>query len=266
MVVFILGCNATKIPSERYKQYEYYKSIAFENNQLKIDLKNPLHCPLRIWVFDDSNYLQATFDEINPIELGSKSDTLLVFSNIHRFEDKIHFSSLLGSTSKQIETIKIELPFPRNKKYRIIQGNNTDHTHNTDYSKYAVDFHLKIKDTICAATSGFVVGVIDKYKHGGKGNEWEPFGNYITIYDPRSGIFTQYVHLVMNGSLVKIGDEIKSGQPIALSGNTGQSDIAHLHFNCLIPVNSNDGLKSIPFESIEGYKSEELKKNDIVKK
>jgi len=39
-----------------------------------------------------------------------------------------------------------------------------------------------------------------------------------------------------------------------------------LHFNCLVPVNSNDGLKSIPFEFIEGYKSKNLKKNDIVRK
>ena len=66
---------------------------------------------------------------------------------------------------------------------------------------------------------------------------------------------------------MKIGDSIKRGQPIALSGKTGQTDIEHLHFNCLIPVNDNvDGMKSIPIEFIEGYKSVDLKKNDIVKK
>lgn len=99
---------------------------------------------------------------------------------------------------------------------------------------------------------------------GGIGKEWKTFGNFITIYKPNSGLFIQYVHLAENGSLVEIGDEIQSGQSIALSGDTGQRDIEHLHFNCLIPVNTNDGLKSIPIEFIEGYKSEELKKDDLV--
>lgn len=264
VLIFVMGCKSSELPTEKYAQYEYHKSFTFENNELKIELKNPLNSPLRIWIFDDNKALQSNFNEINPILLESKADTLLIFSNIDSFENNLNFSSRLGSTSKQIENIKIELPFPKNKKYRIIQGNNSDYTHNTDWSRYAVDFNLKINDTISSATSGYVVGVVDKYKYGGKGDEWKNFGNYITIYDPNSGLFTQYVHLVENGSLVKIGDEIESGQPIALSGKTGQTDIEHLHFNCLIPANNNDGLKSIPFEFIEGYNSEELKKNDII--
>jgi murein DD-endopeptidase MepM/ murein hydrolase activator NlpD len=260
------GCKPSKLPDERFAQYDYYKSFNIENNELKIELKNPLNCPLRIWMFHSDKDLQTDFNKINPIELKSKSDTLLIFSNIDSIENEVNFSSRLGSTSKKIKNIKVELPFPTGKEYRIIQGNNTNYTHNTDWSRYAVDFNLKVNDTISAATSGFVVGVIDKYKLGGEEDNWKPFGNYITIYEPNSGIFTQYVHLVQNGSLVKIGDKIESGQPIALSGKTGQRDIEHLHFNYLIPINNNDGLKSIAFEFVEGYKSEELKKNDLIKK
>lgn len=54
------------------------------------------------------------------------------------------------------------------------------------------------------------------------------------------------------------------GQPIALSGNTAQSKIEHLHFNCLIPADNNDGLKTIPREFINVQKSIDLKKGDIV--
>ena len=136
---------------------------------------------------------------------------------------------------------------------------------------YVAPRHLQaIKETgnklIASYDISDSVGVIDKYKFGGEGDKWRPFGNFITIYEPDSGIFTQYVHLIKNGSLVKVGEKIDSGQPIALSGKTGQTDIEHLHFNCLIPINNNDGLKSIPFEFVEGYKSESLKKSDIVKK
>lgn len=261
---FLIGCQSSKLPTEKYPHYEYYKSSSILNNELTIALKNPLHCPLRIWLIVSNEDLQSTFNKINPIELQSLTDTLLVFPITEKFENKIEFASRMGSISKKIDTIKVELPFPKNKEYKVIQGNNTSFTHNTEWSRYAIDFDLKTNDTICAATSGFVVGVIDKYKYGGQGKEWGPFANFITIYDPGSGLFTQYVHLVENGSLVKIGDTIESGQPIALSGNTGQSNMEHLHFNCLIPVNTNDGLKSVPIEFIEGYKSEDLKKNDTV--
>ena len=129
-----------------------------------------------------------------------------------------------------------------------------------------MDFDLKTNDTICSATDGFIVGVVDKYKDSGKGSEWKPYANYLTIYEPNSGVFTQYVHLVENGSLVKIGDKVYRGQKIALSGNTGQSTEEHLHFSCLIPVNSKDGLKSIPIEFIGGIKGINLKKGDELKK
>ncbi|MGJ8734917.1 MAG: M23 family metallopeptidase, partial [Cellulophaga sp.] len=189
-----------------------------------------------------------------------------VFSQVNKIKNDIRFSSRLGSLSKKIEQIELELPFPINMEYKVIQGNNTNHTHSSDWSRYAVDFDLKKNDTICSATNGFVVGVVDKYELGGEGDKWKPYGNYITIYEPISGLFTQYVHLVKNGSFVKVGDEVISGQVIGLSGETGQTDIEHLHFNCLIPANSNDGLKSIPFKFKEGYISEKLNKNDIVKK
>jgi hypothetical protein len=268
-VIFIttlIGCQSSKLPSKVYSQYDYHKSYSLENNEIKIELGNPLNSPLRIWIQNADKDLQSRFDQINPIELNALTDTIIVIPDINQLDSKITFASRLGSTSKEIKKIKLELPFIKEKKYKVIQGNNTNYTHNTDWSRYAVDFNLKLNDTICSATSGFVIGVIDKYKFGGKGEEWKPYGNFITIYEPNSGIYTQYVHITENGSLVKVGQKIKSGQPIALSGKTGQTDIEHLHFNCLVPANNSDGLKSIPFEFIEGYKSEDLKKNDIIVK
>jgi len=267
-VVFLINvsCKSTKLPTKKFSQYEYFKSYSFENNNLRIALKNPLDCPLRVWMFNNDTLLQNKFSQINPIELKSKSDTIITLLNVSKIKDEIRFSSRLGSLSKDIEQIKLDLPFTIDKEYKIIQGNNTNYTHNSDWSRYALDFNLKTNDTICSATSGFVVGVVDRYKLGGKSDKWKPYGNYVTVYEPKSGLFTQYVHLTKNGSLVQLGDKVISGEPIALSGNTGQTDIEHLHFSCLIPINNNDGLKSIPFEFKQGYKSQELKKNDVVRK
>ncbi len=266
-IVFLLsGCKTTKLPSVKYNQYEYGKSYTYKDDTLKIELKNPLESPLRIWIFSASEELQKKFNEISPIVLANKSDTLLILSNINEFDNEIRFSSRLGSTLKKVDKIQLDLPFPKGKEYTILQGNNTNFTHNTNMSRYALDFDLKTNDTICSATNGYVVGIVDKYRSSGLGSEWKSYGNFITTYDPNSGVFCQYVHLVQNGSLVKIGDKIKRGQPIALSGNTGQSTMEHLHFSCLIPVNNEDGLKSIPIKFVGGIKGVDLKKGEVLKK
>lgn len=266
-LTLLIGCKTVALlPSEKYSQYEYEKSLNYENETLNINLKNPLECPLRIWLSSSNDELQIKLNKISPITLESKSDTIISFDNIKKFNEEIKFSSRLGSMKKIIERIEVDLPFPKNKTYSILQPNETNFTHNTSWSKYALDFDLKTNDTICSATDGFVVGIVDKYRFGGIGKEWKDYGNFLTIYDPISGIFSQYVHLVQNGVLVKMGDKIKRGQNIALAGNTGQSTGEHLHFNCLIPANDENGLESIPIKFIGNIKGIKLKRGDKLKK
>lgn len=266
LLVFAIGCSTHNLPKETYYQFIFKKSHTFSGNELKIYLENPVMSPIRIYLQSSDSTLQISFNQINPITLEEKRDTTLIIKELYSFEDDIQYNIRLGSTEKEVVQSKIELPFPKGRSYKIIQGNNTSFTHNSDYSRYAIDFSLSIEDTISSATDGYVVGVIDQYKDGGKGKEWRPYSNFITIYNPQSGVFHQYVHLTHNGSFVEVGDKVSSGQPIALSGMTGQTDVSHLHFNSLVPVESNDGIKSIPVEFIEGYRGEDLKKNDIVKK
>ena len=266
MISLLPGCTPKAIlPGIKYNQYDYGKSLSYSNDTLNIELKNPLHCPLRVWFFSSNEQLQIEFNKIIPVTLNAVSDTVLTFVNIQRKVEQIRFNSKLGDVSKETKFIELDLPFPKNKKYTVIQENNTNFTHNSDWSRYALDFDLKINETICSATDGFVVGLVDKYKYGGKGQEWYPFANYLTIYEPGSGIFIQYVHLEENGSLVNIGDKVHRGQKIALSGNTGQSTVEHLHFSALVPVNSEDGLKSVPIDFVGGIKAVKLKKGDVLK-
>ena len=54
-------------------------------------------------------------------------------------------------------------------------------------------------------------------------------GNYIII-DIGNQHYAMYAHGVKNSFLISAGDSVKEGQPIALLGNSGNSDAPHLHF------------------------------------
>ena len=81
-----------------------------------------------------------------------------------------------------------------------------------------LDVKVNIGDTIYAAFEGKVRVV--KYEAAG-------YGTYVVIRHP-NGLETIYGHL--SKWLVESNQEVASGQPIGLGGNTGRSTGSHLHF------------------------------------
>lgn len=81
-----------------------------------------------------------------------------------------------------------------------------------------VDIGLHIGDTVRAAFDGRVR--ITNYEARG-------YGNYVVVRHTND-LETVYGHL--SRFLVKNGDYVKAGDPIALGGNTGRSTGPHLHF------------------------------------
>ena len=266
LLVLLSGCSVHRLPNQRFSQYEYGKAYTFRDGGLEVSLDNPLHCPLRVWIKSEDGELSARLDAVNPVVLPPRTDTLLFFERAGALPSPVEFASRLGDTSQTIVSDQLELPFQKGKTYAIIQGNNSTPTHNTKFSRYAVDFGLSTGDTVCAATDGWVIGVVEDYRYGGEDPKWKPFSNFITIYTPRNGWFTQYVHLDHQGSFVEVGEQVRAGQSIGLSGMTGQTNIEHLHFNCLVPEHSYDGLRSVPVVFREGYSSTALQRNQLVKK
>ena len=264
-LLLIVGYSCKTIPKEKLNQYEHYHSYQFKGDELELELVNTLKCPMRIWVQSNDDQIKNHFDQVNPFTLGPLKDTLVKVKLKNIEVKEVHFASRYGDTSEIVAVRKVALPFQKGKSYSLIQGNNSTPTHHTNWSRYAFDFGLAKGDTICAATNGFVVGVIEDYKYGGAQEKWRDFANLITIYDPESALFTQYVHLDYKGSLVELGDSVSIGQHIGIAGMTGFTNIEHLHFNCLKPVHSQDGLISVPIDSIGDYKVSKLKRNQSIK-
>jgi murein DD-endopeptidase MepM/ murein hydrolase activator NlpD len=87
---------------------------------------------------------------------------------------------------------------------------------------YGVDLKVFTGDTIYSAFDGKVR--VKKFDANG-------YGYYIVIRH-KNGLETLYAHL--SKQLVNINQEVKSGQPIGLGGNTGRSFGSHLHFETRI--------------------------------
>lgn len=84
-----------------------------------------------------------------------------------------------------------------------------------------VDIKTKPNDKILAAFDGVVT----------MSQSYSGYGKCIRIKHP-NGIETLYSHNSKN--LVKVGDHVKAGQVIALTGRTGRATTEHLHFECRI--------------------------------
>jgi hypothetical protein len=93
-------------------------------------------------------------------------------------------------------------------------------------SHNGTDFAIPVGTTVLTAAAGRVVRVISEYNRGG-----------LKIFiDHGKGLMTCYAHLAR--SLVTVGQDLKSGMPIAISGYSGLDSlitfplgIPHIHFN-----------------------------------
>lgn len=61
-----------------------------------------------------------------------------------------------------------------------------------------------------------------------------PAGNYLAINKSGSEIVVILAHLMKNSLLVKKGDTVKKGQPLAKVGNTGNTSEPHLHIHAVL--------------------------------
>ena len=93
-----------------------------------------------------------------------------------------------------------------------------------------VDIKTKPNDNILAAFDGVVT----------MSQVYSGYGKCIKIKHP-NGIETLYSHNSKN--LVKVGDRVKAGQVIALTGRTGRATTEHLHFECRINGRTFDPAK-----------------------
>jgi murein DD-endopeptidase MepM/ murein hydrolase activator NlpD len=106
------------------------------------------------------------------------------------------------------------------------------------------DFAVASGTNVMAAHGGTVV------KAGGNGaGDGPAYGNAIVIRHG-NGTYSQYAHLSRID--VRIGQIVKTGQHIALSGNTGNSSGPHLHFEIRTTANYGSAIDPVAFLRSKG--------------
>ncbi|MCU0848429.1 MAG: M23 family metallopeptidase [Spirochaetes bacterium] len=146
--------------------------------------------------------------------------------------------------------IACRLPFEKGKKFRVGQGFNGKITHFGD-TAYAVDFLMPVGTPIHAARDGVVLFTEHRQEEGRFEPSYRNRANYVIILHD-DGSVGHYYHLVKDGVRVAVGRRVKAGDLIGLSGNSGYSNVPHLHFEVTRPA---DGFRkrAIPFVFVTDY-------------
>ena len=158
------------------------------------------------------------------------------------------FNYHIGSETREHDDGYIyRLPYRPGQVYRVTQGFNGNSTHRGGL-RYAIDWAMPTGTHVLAARGGTIVGL--REDSGNVGN-WN--NNYIWI-EHDDGTIGHYFHLQKDGALVDMGQTVKAGDLIGLSGNTGRSLSPHLHYHVSTSARGRDAFKTFPirFRTTDG--------------
>ncbi len=167
-----------------------------------------------------------------------------------------HWRYGLPNQSKTDPNYVYELPFEKNKRFKVNQSYQGKHSHNQgSESEFAIDFGMPEGTTVCAARAGKVIVIRVDSTQGGDNRElYEDCANAVIVRHS-DGTYGSYIHLRPKSALVKLGQTVTAGTPLAQSGNTGWSTTPHLHFE-VYRVVSGKQLFTVPvkFRTSEGIR------------
>lgn len=210
-----------------------------------LKIKNELYAPVEIQLTleDVDNVVGAANKRLHWILPPRKEIRLVTLTPYDRTKPMRYTPKLayaLGDPRMKPKPYRYPLPW-RGGPFQQTQGPGGKFSHSGPKGRYARDIGMPEGTPIIAARSGVVVKV--ENSQTGKGNN--PAGNFIRILHD-DGTMSVYLHLQKGSIRHKEGQQVKVGQQIALSGNTGRSTGPHLHF--VVQRNVGMALESIPYD------------------
>ncbi|MBV6641768.1 MAG: M23 family metallopeptidase [Cyclobacteriaceae bacterium] len=208
---------------------EVYHKVNSLTNEISVIAENKTIMPYTVKL--EANFKGMKSSQKFPLTQiveANKIDTLAKFLPEKNTSISFGFNSTKvegNILAKHNNDVVYELPYKKGTSFKIDQGYNGKSTHR---NKNALDFHMDEGTEICAIRDGLVVKAIDEHKKGCPDESCAKFNNFVLVLHD-DGSYADYSHLQKGGALVKVGDWVKSGQVIALSGKTGIASGPHLH-------------------------------------
>ena len=142
------------------------------------------------------------------------------------------------------------LPYPVGSSYRLMQG--YCYSEGGHRNQLAYDFETPVGTQVIAARSGLVMQVRSDLPDDGKQPQSGQHNHIMIKHD--DGTVAFYAHLKQNSIIVKVGDYVFQGQPIAKSGNSGNTQgLPHLHFGVYEGWPAKEGFDvAVNFRNAEG--------------
>lgn len=228
-------------------------------------IDNDEYCEVSVVLTYSLTNMKSENNPQKPIIVPSKTkklelDKFSVINSKKPFEISYNSQQCIGNINQTTydDKYKYSLPFKKGTEHTVFQGYNGSFSHKNEN---ALDFPMDVGTEVLAIRDGVVIQVVTKYVVACLREECKQFNNYITVRH-NDGTFAEYTHIKKNGSLVNIGDQVKEGQVVALSGNTGYSSGPHLHLIVYLPeIKSRKSLKTL-FLTGDGTTSQFLKEKE----
>lgn len=156
----------------------------------------------------------------------------------------LELDSVPGAPDARPQDVEYGYPL-QTSDLRIEQGWGGRFSHADAANRYAIDFGADIGTPVVAARAGTVMEIESGFAHGGLDARRDgERANYVRVLHD-DGTMALYAHLDRDGVVVRVGQRLRRGDAIGLSGNTGFSSGPHLHF--VVQVNRGMRLASVPF-------------------
>jgi len=143
---------------------------------------------------------------------------------------RYRWSASLGSPEAQHHPPRpYRAPFPLGATFTVTQAYPTHITHVSPDSRYAVDIALPDGTPVYAAREGTIINLRHDAFIGALDPTLLDRANVIEVLHD-DGTIAVYAHLHWDSIRVHVGQQVRLGEYIADSGNTGFTSGPHLHF------------------------------------
>ena len=206
---------------------------------------NLLAGPIEVMLHADAGAATAS-DPSLPARATIPAQSAALVARIAAGNPKLRVEAVPGTPNARPRDVEYGYPL-QTAALRIQQAWGGGFSHADAENRHAVDFAVAVGTPVLAARDGVVMQSEGGFEDADPDEDdvgLDARANFVRILHD-DGTMALYAHLQPDGVLARVGQRVRRGQVIGLSGNTGRSTAPHLHF--VVQANRGMRLESVPF-------------------